>query len=542
MIILMICLIFPSAATAETIFDDDFTNAAMVDMSKTSAVVDTTGGYIRLPQNKMPNAIAMLKYGDGYAVTTSDGVIISEYDAATGALHDTKIDWLTNARGLAIRQDNMNFWAIGDDYVQYCQFSGGAYSYDPALKSSGLTEVLSVSAVEGTDRAVVLSRTADGKAKITRYRAGATLAVELEKELDIDEPVAISVVDGTPDVVVVTRTGNHYLMFDDATQDYIEDTARKASGYSNIVSASANQDGTAILNDTEGKYLHYDDAGGVQQVLAYSVGQVPGAVALSIKPGAYDQAFVTEDGEVRYYTYNDATDSMTRVTDLEKTGLQLNVGYMSPREYWSKTINTPITYDEVKLTADTALPVGTNIEFYVSSDGGASFIQVNNGEWKTINPGQHFVVKAILDTTDKSVTPKILRVKLEVTTLALKDLKVLAIAFNDPTQVLPTTIFPVKVKAGAEILMEVTTVGFAEKVYADFSTGTQVTFVARSSITNEVNTWRGLFTVPVDAIEGAPITVTITAERNTKQKHLTANPFIFVNGKVTDVVDLKMTL
>lgn len=535
-------IVLPSKAAAEVILDDNFTNTAMVDMAKTNAVMDTTNGYVRLPQSKMPNAIDMLKYGEGYAVTASDGVIISEYDAATGALHDNRIDWLTNTRGLALRQDNMNLWVIGDDYAQYCQFSGGAYSDDPALKSSGLTDVLSVSSVEGTDKAVVLSRTADGKAKITRYRAGSSLTVELEKELDYDEPVAISVVDGTPDVVVVTRTEKHYLMFDDATKDYIEDPVRKASGYTNIVSASSNQDGTAILDNTEGKYLQYDDSGGVQQVLAYSAGPVPGAVALSMKPGAYDQAFITDSGEVNYYMYDDNTDSMVRVADLEKTGLQLNIGYMHPKEYWSKVINTPNFYDEVKLTAGTELPAGTSIDFYVSSGGGASFIPVINGEWTTVPPGQHFVAKAILDTIDNDFTPKIINIKLEVTTLVLKDLKVLAIAFNDPTQFVPTSVFPVKVKAGAEILIEVTTEGLAENVYANFSTGANIVFTPTNNISNEVNTWHGLFTVPVDAVEGSPITTTITAERNTKQKHLTANPFIVVNGKVSDVIDLKMTL
>ncbi|MTI85648.1 MAG: hypothetical protein FH756_17560 [Firmicutes bacterium] len=351
-------------------------------MTKTDAEVDTDAGEVRLPKIKMPNAIDMLKYGEGYAVTASDGVIISEYDAATGALHDTKIDWLTNARGLAIRQDNMSLWAIGDDHVQYCQFSGGAYSDDPALKSSGLTEVLSVDSIEGTNRAVVLSRTNSGKAKITRYRAGASLTVELEKELDIGEPVALSVVDGTPDVVVVTKTGKHYLMFDDATQNYIEDTARKASGYSNIVSASANQDGTAILEGDKGQYLQDDDAGGTQKVLAYSAGQVPGALAVSLKPGAYDQAFITETGEVQYFIYDDATDQMTRLPELEATGLQLMQEYVHPGEYHSKVVSTGADYDTVKLTALTETPTGTGIVFYVSTDSGATWTEITPGQWE----------------------------------------------------------------------------------------------------------------------------------------------------------------
>ncbi len=541
MLFALICFSFPSVAAAEVILEDDFNDTSLVDMSKTSAVVDVSGGYVRLPKNPMPNAIAMLKYGEGYAVTTSEGVIISEYDAATGALYDTQIDWLTNARGLAVRQDNLNLWVIGEDYAQYCEFSGGAYSDDPALKASGLTDVLSISSVEDTDKAVVLSRTADGKTKITRYRAGASLSVEFEKELDIGEPVALSVVDGGPDVVVVTKTEKHYLMFDDATAEYIEDPARKASGYSNIVSAGANQDGTALLEGAEGRYLQYDDAGGAQQVLAYSVGSVPGAVAISIKPGAYEQAFITETGEVRYYAYDDSTDSMVRVAELEKTGLELAaVGYSSPKEYYSRVVTSSISYDEVRLTVDEDLPAGTSVKYFVSSDGGIVWTEVLNGQWTGVPAGTQFKVKAVLDTQDKEVTPKILKVTLEATMLEICDLEIRAIAYNLPGQPVPLNTFPAVVKAGAEVQFEVDTKGCAENVTAVFTTGHNVMLTPMDPVTTDENTWRGLYTVPPDAEEGSTIGVTITAERGTKQKHLTQDPFIRVDGSVLFEVELSL--
>lgn len=541
MLFALFCFSFPAAAAAEVILEDDFIDTSLVDISKTSAMVDVAGGYVRLPKNPMPNAIAMLRYGEGYAVTTSEGVIISEYDAATGALHDTQINWLTNARGLAVRQDNLNLWVIGEDYAQYCEFSGGAYSDDPALKASGLTNVLSVSSVEGTDQAVVLSRTADGKAKITRYRAGSALTVELEKDLDIDEPVALSVVDGGPDVVVVTKTEKYYLMFDDATGDYIEDPARKASGYSNIVSAGANQDGTALLDGAEGRYLQYDDAGGVQQDLAYSAGSVPGAVALSIKPGAYEQAFITETGEVRYYAYNDATDSMARVPELEKTGLQLSaVGYSSPKEYYSMAVTSGRAYDEVRLTVDEDLPAGTSVKYFVSSDGGISWTEVLNGQWTEVPEGTQFKVKAVLDTQNKDVTPKILKVTLEVTILEIHDLEIRAIAYNMPGQPVPINTFPAVVKAGAEVQFEVDTKGCAESVTAVFTTGHNVVLTPMDPVEVDENTWRGLYAVPPDAEEGSTIGVTITAERGTKQKHLTQDPFIRVVGSVLFEVELSL--
>ncbi|MDO7785811.1 hypothetical protein [Desulforamulus aquiferis] len=540
LIILIYFTTLPAMAEAQVIFDDDFNDTSYIDTIKTSAYVDTANSYVRLPRRTMPNAIAMLKYGEGYAVTSSDGIIISEYDDATGALHDTKIPWLTNTRGLSIRQDNMNLWVIGEDFIQYCQFSGGIYSDDPALKSSGMADVLSVGAIEGTDKAVVLKKSATGKTRITRYSAGAGLTVELDKELDIGEPKALAVVDGTPDIVIVTNTGKYYLMFDDAAQDYVVDPARYASGLTDVASVSANQGGVTVLDNNEGRFLSDNDAGGVQQVLAYSAGVIHGGLAVSIKPGAYDQAFITETGEIRYYVYDDATDSMKRLSDMEKTGIQLSAGYEHPKEYYSKVITTIEPFDEIKLTAENVLPNGTEIKYYISSDAGLTWTEIANGTWTTIPSGTQFVARAVLDTNDNKETPKILRIKMEVSKLELLDLEIRAIAYNKAGQPLPITTFPAVVRAGAEVQFEVTTRGFAQNVYSTFSTGHNVTLIPTNPITSDENTWRGLYTVPPDLEDGSTVGITVTAERGSRQKQLTLDPFIRVEGSVLFEVDLSL--
>ena len=531
---------------AEMLLEDDFDDTGKVDLSRTTAYVDTANSLVRLPKQTMPNSIVMLKYGEGYAVVTTDGIIIAEYDDATGSLYDTTIPWLTDARGLAIRQDDMGLWVIGDDYVQFCSFAGGAYSDDPALKASGISEILSVGAVEGTNQGVVLSKSASGKARITRYRAGASLTVELDMELDIDEPTALAVVDGTPDLVVLSKTGQHYLMFDDATGGYTKDPARSASGMTFASSVSANSDGTAILDNGEGKYLIYDDAGGMQQVLCYSTGPVPGAVALSLKPGAYDQAFVTEDGEVQYYIFDDSTGDMTRLPELERTGMQLAGGYQHPRDYYSKEI-TAEEANTVRLTADQEIPGGTTVKWYLSTDGGLTWAEVKLGQWVAIGLANSFILRATLDTADTAVTPKIFKVTLEASKLGIANLRLTAITYPpgaaaDPILEPTITVFPINIHAGSKVQFQVDTTGLVEQVVALFSDGQLVILEPECNSSAESNTWSGEYSLSPELTDGMSVAVTFTATDIWGRKaYLVQNPFLIIEGNIASFSKVILT-
>ncbi|WP_027365917.1 hypothetical protein [Desulfotruncus alcoholivorax] len=543
LLVLSIFTVFfiPSLAWATVILDDDYNNFNYVDSGKTTAKVDTTSGWVTLPQVNKPNSIAMRQFGYEYAVATAAGVKMFSYDDATGTMKENtalSIPSVTSALGIAVRQDAPNIWALTNSELTLYKFNGTSISTNPNLVVAGLTDIVSVSSWSTEDKAAVLSRS--GIVQVYNANSG-TVIPELSFDTGKTNPIAVSVVSGSPDLIVATQDAYYYYAYDDAIGGYVEDPRRTVLGLSGIVSVSSNNSGSVVLTTNAAKYYLNNDAGTPQQAVALSTGPLSSAAAISVKPESYDYAVITDTGDVQYYMYDDASGSVTRVSSLEVTGLALAGGYMHPREYYSKVVTTGQSYDEIKLTVNDDIPVGTSISYYITSDGGVTWNAVTTGDWVPVNSGNRFAVKAVLDTSDENVTPKILHVTLEVTTLNIKNLKVLAIAFNDPTQSLPTSILPVKVKAGAEILMEVTTEGFAENVYADFSTGANIVFTATNNITNEVNTWRGLYTVPVDAVEGSPITTTITAERNTKQKHLTVSPFIVVNGKVSDVVDLKMT-
>lgn len=541
LLLIVFLLTLPGPVWAVTVFEDDFIDTLNVDMTKTTAVVDTADSSVRLPSMNTPNAVAMNKYGDGYAVVTKTGIQMYEYDDSTGSVklnNAFSVPFITDAIGVAIRQDNVNIWAIRQDGVQYVKFNGSSMADDPALKITGIGQVLSVDAWENNDKAVVLLKNGNN-AQLKVYNAqSGSLVNELTQNTVIQDPVAVSIVKGTADLRVATKDSIYYLMYDDATGQYVEDISKKITGLSGIVSLSSDDSTHAIISNTNAQFILDDDTGGGAPVGAYSIGSVSGAFAISLKPGSYDQAIVTASGEVQYWRYDDATGKMVRDSSMEKTGLQLMGGYIAPKEYWSKVFSTAEDYEEVRLTVNQDIPANTSITYWVSTNGGINFTQVLPDTWTSVPIGHDFVVKAILDTTNKDITPRILYVKLEASTLQVKDLIVTAIAQNKAGQTLPTSIFPVEAKAGADVIFEVTTEGFAESVWADFTTGASVVLTPKQPITENINVWWGSFVVPVDAVDPSSIGVTLTAQRGVKQKHLTVNPFINVRGKIYEVMDL----
>lgn len=541
LLLIVFLLALPGPVWAVTVLEDGFNNTLNVDMTKTTAVVDTADSSVRLPSMNIPNAVAMNKYGDGYAVVTKTGIQMYEYNDLTGSVqlnNAFSVPFITDAIGVAIRQDNVNIWAIRQDGVQYVKFNGSAMADDPALKASGIGQVLSVDAWENNDKAVVLLKNGNN-AQLKAYNAQTgSLVNELSQNISIQDPVAVSIVKGTADLRVATKDSIYYLMYDDASGQYVEDTAKKITGLSNIISLSSDDSIHAVTSSLNAQLILDNDTGGGTPVGAYSIGAVSGAYAISLKPGSYDQAIVTASGEVQYWRYDDATGKMVRDSSMEKTGLQLMGGYIAPKEYWSKVFSTAEDYEEVRLTVTQDVPANTSITYWVSTNGGINFTQVLPGIWTSVPTGRDFVVKAALDTANKEVTPKILYVKLEASTLEIKNLTVTAIAQNKDGQSLPTNVFPVEAKAGADVIFEVTTEGFAENVWADFTTGANVVLTPKQPISENINVWWGSFVVPVDAVDPSSIGITLTAQSGVKQKHLTVNPFINVRGKIYEVMDL----
>lgn len=539
-------------ACAVVILDDDFTNTTYVDINQTTAYVNTSnGGYVRLKKQPKPNAVAINRFGE-YAVPTTDGGIkFFTYDESTGTSRQDasmSIPGVTDAEEVAMPSEGAVLWAYrsGSGIYRY-EYNDSAGSMSEIHKVLGITGVLSVTAFPAAnDGAGALRTSGTGTGIIDIYQVTAenNLVVAMSFDTGITNPKSISFVPGTgeyPDVLYATPNTLYFFVNDESIGSYREDTSRRTNLVNaGAVSTSSSRHGAAVLTPILADHYAYTE-GAPQQVSVLSAGSLNGAIAISLNPDGYDQAIITEGGDVQYWRYDEETGAMRRDASMEQTGLNLSGGYHHPEEYLSTVIDGGSSYDEIRITAQTNLPAGTSVTYYISSDSGGSFTAVSSGVWTPVTAGRYFVVRAVLDTTDISVTPQILRVTLEVSALSINNLRVLAIADNVSGQVLPTSTFPVLAKIGAEMLFEATTTGSAEQVWADFSNGVQVALIPLSPTTNENNAWRGTFTVPLDSVDGSMIGVTLTAQKGTNQKHLVQSPFILINGQVLYDVDLKLT-
>ena len=413
--IIIIFFIFCTPAFAEMVLDDTFIDTGRVDLTKTTARVDTLNRYVLLPWQSLAGAVDMLENGFGYATASREGIRLYELNDATGNVEINPIyscPWAADATGVSIRQDNLNVWAITGDSIAYYRFNGSGMTDDPALKVSGLTGVLSVAAFKKSDSALLL-QSEGNRARVTRYEAGSGLSPSLVFQPDIADPVKVSMVSHSPDFVLFSKTAAYYFSYDEAGGTYVEDPARRITGLVDVISAGSDEAGSSVLTGTDLGYYMNDDSGGAARVDVFSPGPVTGSVAVSLKQGTYEQVLLDEKGKVQWWTYDDAAGRMVADSSLGVSGLNINRGYAHPRSYFSRVFNTAVTYDALRLTVTDDRPAGTSISYSVSTDGGSAFTAVSPGTWTTVPRGNQFVLRAILDTTDPQLTPKIHRVMLE---------------------------------------------------------------------------------------------------------------------------------
>ncbi|MCL6479502.1 MAG: hypothetical protein K6T65_14040, partial [Peptococcaceae bacterium] len=316
-----------------------------------------------------------------------------------------------------------------------------------------------------------------------------------------------------------------------------EDPARRITGLSDVVSAGSDETGNSVLTSADLGYYMNSDTGGASRVDVYSPGPLTGPVAVSLRPGTYEQIFLDENGNVQWWTYDDARGRMVRDPSLEISGLELNKGYAHPRNYFSKAISTAITYDAARLTVTEDKPDGTSIAYYVSSDGGSTFTAVTPGTWTSMPRGSSFVVTAILDTTDPQQTPKILHVNLEVDEDMILEGQITPIPAERGRNV-TISARAVSLTSGAEVTLDSCSVSYPLETKADGSPALpdgQLPADAFMVYNPATGWWEHTFTVPDKTVSGrwpddGVYQVRITAVKVTTEKQVTLN--FEINGNI----------
>lgn len=413
----MVLLYCRSPAEAVIILEEYFHDYSLINAEETSAHIDTDNNWARLPEKSLSSAITILQESPGFAAATREGIKVYEYDDSADAMEYNSvysIPWAIEATGVAIRQDNLNIWGITPNSVAYYRYNGSGMSDDPNLKVLGLNNVLSVAGFHEQDSAIVLERTGDNKAKITRYDASGQLVASNSINTGITDPVSVSMVNQSPDFWLYTKSSAYYFIYDDLQGTYIADPSKIINGLNDVVSASSDDIGNSILTPTSIDYYMNLDGGGIAHVTAFSPGTASGAVAVALRPGSYDQILINKSGHVRWWTYDDATDSMKRVPAYEASGFVLNEGYVTRAKYVSQEVVTIEEYSHIRIRADTNIPGNTSIEWLVSTDNGLSFIEVDQGMWTEVQPSTSYIIEGVLTTEDSTITPYIFSVLLEL--------------------------------------------------------------------------------------------------------------------------------
>ncbi|KXG77353.1 hypothetical protein [Thermotalea metallivorans] len=532
--------LLPVGIYADT-FQDTFNDKTKIDIDKTGVAVDTTNGYLSLPKNPMPNALAMKEFGYEYAVVVENGVKFFSFDGA-GMVENPflSIGSITNPLGVALREDQQSIWVLTDTELKRYDYNGSDMVYNPFLSITGLSNPISISAQPADDFVAILSKDGEGKGVISYFgkdENGQIISIPfLSMNTNIMNPVSISLVKNSYDLVIASSDAIYYYAYDGT--GLIQNPFLTITGQENIVSFMAAGDELQykILKDDSKVVESYLLSGtGMDRVDILSKTNLPESIAMSIKPGSFDFGLLTETGDIQYYSFDGST--YIRNYYLEVTGLNITQKYRSPKEYQSIEFKASKLCDTARLVVTEEVLENTSIQYYISTDSGSTWVPIIPNTWIDTALSDKFKIRAVFSTDNDQITPKLYDIALEVTRLDIKNLMVTNISLKYPEQEVPTNIFPVVVKAGTEVIFTVETEGYAKAVSAAFTTGKVVDLVP-SSTDNDTNTWTGSFIIPVNIDDGNFIGITATADRDGKQKSITENGFLIINGQAFFDVDL----
>lgn len=523
----------PWPATAITCYlDDDFNDTSLVDLSKTTADVDTGNGWVTLARKNLANGITL--YEDNSDITLINGTTVETYRYSGLAMEKE----MSLSVELGLSDPLSVSGSRGGEYLVLDRERqrAGYYNYDglsmvenPLLSVNGLTSPLAAATVRGSPDFAVLE-----DKHINRYSFdGSGMVLNNALSISMEEPVnpvALAVTAEGFDYAVVDQGNNQvlYYRFDGSsivTNPFMSVTAPGELKRPKSISLSDEGAFYVVVDDQDVKAYNYDGTGMVYNALL-SVHGLNSPLAVALKPGSmgsfeYAVLHYGEDGQplVSYYAFDG--EGMVEVPSLKITGLA-PIPYANDQLLWSKEITTEKPVADLKIKADVELPANTGILWQVTVDGITWLDAVNNGPAvRFATAGSRLNYRAVLHTGEPGLTPKILRVQLIDASLWIGNMRITdivgpAIPGNPP---LPTDR-QVKIWAGYNVSFAIDTTGTAESVAAEISVGTDLitldsalgTIIPVNPVTEGSNTWLGTFHtdtgVPRDTYLDADYTAT----------------------------------
>lgn len=551
LVLISIIYVFSVHTFADVLFEDTFDNTSKVDISNTTALVDTAKGEVTLPRNKLPNAVTFTNSQGEFALIDNDQINFYDYDPSSNTMKKNdllNISDITNPVGIAMGE-NYSIWAITKNEIRRYDFTGSGMSLNPYLSVTGLTDIFSVSSnpVDGT--VTVLSENSNKKGIVTTFKTTAEGKLQEVPQLsfstNLDNPLSLSMTKDTNDIAVSNDKGIYYYSFDASAGKYVENTVMTTvTGNPTVsVAVQSSGDGYVALNEVGADYYMYDvNVSQMSRVPMLSASNPKYSYAIALNQNSYDYALLDEDGNLQYWTYDNGTNKMVRNSSLELTGISIKKRYDSPKEYMSVLINSSNKYDAIRITSNEDPSIGGSIKWSVSIDGGTTWNDVVNGSMAKIPDSNSFVIKAVLEMADNinQPPPKIYNVKLEGLSFGTQNVQCIAITENAADQILPTTTFPVKAKKGSQVVFTVDTYGFTENVTVQIDGKPDVTMKPEKPTTEEFNTWTGSITFEPDEVQGKVFGATFVSSRGTKTVQFSIPDFVVIDQNVIYNIQLHL--
>ncbi len=546
--------ILTNLVLAEPIFQDTFTDTVSIDLTQTTALVDTVNGEISLPRARIPNALAVSRFQDEFAVINGSGIDYYAFDQGTNSVvrNDLlNINDITDPVGIAAGQGDYSLWVLTGSEIRRYDFTGSGMSHNPYLSVTGLTDVFSICSNPLDDTVISLSEDMSGKGIITTYKSvaeggGMQTVPQLSFNTGLEDPSAVSMVPDSSDIIVSAGDSVYYYSFEAASGTYVQNAMMTVATGMPINSISLNQtgDGYMVSGQTASDYYLYDlNLSKMERVPLLSSTSENYQYSVSLKQGAYEYAVLTEDGTVQYWIMDSATGSIVRNPAMETAGIAVFKKYYTPREYVSTVRNTAINYDEIRVTANTEIPEGASINWSAKCGNDSEWHTLVPGTWVNVPAFNSFYLKAQLVSPEgiNQKTPKIFDVLLEGTKCEISSVECIAITKNDIGQVLPTSQFAVNAKQGSQIVFAADTLGYMQEVSAVYSTGEQQMLKPENSLENEKNRWYGSITLEPDAQEGEIISLSLTGRKPAKVVDYNIDRFIEIKDNVIYDMDVNLT-
>ncbi|HJV47221.1 MAG TPA: hypothetical protein VJ824_16005 [Bacillota bacterium] len=472
--------------TGDTLVDEKFSSQSSINLTKTTAVVDTSKQEVRLPEVNGAQSVSTNLNG---TITINNGEVDFFQDDGNGHLvKNTELSHSisSNPIAAALTDGGYDHYILSSDgKVSKYLYAGGSWTQDPAYQLSGFTSAISIA--QSQNSLFVLDNHQVRVFKPTNSGVIEIPALDIMLN-NIENPLQISTM-GEDLVVRDDKENIHYYRLGTM---YNEDPSMAVMGAGTVMDAHSGN----LLTMKSGNFQEYQSTGSNFIQNAYV--SFTDSNAFSLAGNTDGSVMVRDNTTLKKYVLNGNAMELSA----QYNGLaSFSTIYLQPRDMETKEYTWATPTSRIQVNPTEVLPPGTSIDLSVSGDHGSTFLPVDaTGYVSFSSPITSLIIHAVLKTSDTTQTPLLKELQVIDTTLSITDFETTRIV-RDPggNPPLPTPL-PCRVVGGYNFDMLVNAPG-ATQVTVNFSNGETVILSQSGS------TFTGSHFFPQDATGSFDVTV-----------------------------------